>query len=110
GGEIVGFVGEDFEITRNTTAVPHVREARCVLRGSNQEFLLLAKLLGFAIRHQRIRNVPEGPLNCLLIAEEELLLPSLCLAYVRSQLPCSAARVGERSATVRHSRALSEWT
>jgi hypothetical protein len=35
GGEIVSFVGKDFEITRNTAAISHVREARRVLRGGN---------------------------------------------------------------------------
>src|SRR5258708_15917373 len=52
GGEIVGFICEDFEVTGNTTAVPHVRETRCVLCGGNQEFLLLAKLLCLAVSNQ----------------------------------------------------------
>ena len=77
GGEIVRVVGEDLKIAGNTTAVAHVREARRVLCGSNQEFLLLTKLLGSAVRNQGIRNLAESPLDGLLIAEEELLLLSL---------------------------------
>jgi len=83
-------------------------EARCVLCGSNQEFLLLAKLLGFAIGNKRVGNVPERPLDRLFIAEQELLLPSLGQADVRSQLPCSEDRLGERSAKVPQSRGATE--
>src|ERR1700732_1326363 len=82
GGEIVSFVGKDFEITRNTAAISHVREARRVLRGGNQEFLLLTKLLGLAICDQGIGNIPECSLDGLFVAKQELLLPSFRQADV----------------------------
>ena len=69
-----------------------MREARRVLGGSNQKFLLLAKFLGLAVSNQGIGNVPEGPLNRLFIAEQELLLPRFGQADVRSQPP--AVKIG----------------
>ena len=100
GGEIVGFVGKDFEITRNTAAISHVREARCVLCGGNQEFLLLTKLLGLAVCNQGIRNIPECSLDGLFVAKKELLLPGFGQAEVRSQLARREDRLSECSAKV----------
>ena len=96
--------GEDFEITGNAAAVPHVRQARCVLCGSNQEFLLLTKLLGSAVRNQGIGNLPERTLDRLFIAEHELLLLGFSQADVGSQPPCRKDRLSERSAKVPQSR------
>jgi len=43
GGEGVGFVGQNFEITSNAAAVPQMGKARRILRGLEQEFFLNSK-------------------------------------------------------------------
>src|SRR4029077_6149843 len=104
GGEIVSFVGKDFEITRNTAAISHVREARCVLCGGKQELYLLTKLLGLAICDQGIGNIPECSLDGLFVAQQERLLPGFGPADIRSQLARREDRLGQRSAKVPQSR------
>ena len=49
GGEIVGFVGEDFEVAGHPTGITNVGKTRGIFGGSGEKFLLLAKFPELAI-------------------------------------------------------------
>lgn len=57
GGEIVGFVGKNFEVAGHSAFVANIGEARSILGGGGEEFLLLAEFNIFAIADKSIGNI-----------------------------------------------------
>ena len=72
-GEVVGFVGEDFEVAGGAAVVTDIGEARGVFGGLGEFFLLSAKLLIFLIADEGVGDVAEGQLNGLPIHGDEFV-------------------------------------
>src|SRR5229473_4423268 len=69
GGEVVGFVGENFKVAGHSTLIANVGKPRSILGRGGEKFLLFAKFEIFAISDESIGNVAEGLLDGLLIGE-----------------------------------------
>ena len=74
GGEVVGFVGENFKVAGHSTFRANVGKPRSILGRGGEKFLLFAKFEIFAISDEGIGNVAEGLLDGLLIGEDSFLL------------------------------------
>ena len=68
GREIIGLVGQHFQIARRAAAIAHFGKIRRALRRGREQFLVLAKLAVFRVGNQRIGNLAERGLNGLLIS------------------------------------------
>src|SRR6185437_10681813 len=57
--EIVGLTGEHLQITRSAASIPHVRQPVGIRSSRGQPFLVFAKIAEFAVRRQRVGDLPE---------------------------------------------------
>ena len=85
GGQVVGFVGEHFEVIRGAGLVTLSGKLRRILGGVSQEFLLRAEFLIFLIGDQGVGNVAKRALNRLLVGQDGFLLLRLGQAHVRAK-------------------------
>ena len=76
-GEVVRFVGEDFQIIRGAGLVALAGKLRGVFRGMRQQFLLRAEFLVLLIGDERVGDVAKRALNRLLLGKQRFLLPRL---------------------------------
>lgn len=77
GGEIVGFVGKNFEVAGDSAFVANVGKTRGILGGGGEEFLLLSEFNIFSIADESIGNIAKRLLDCLLIGKQSSLLLGL---------------------------------
>src|SRR5216684_7023689 len=63
GGEVVGFVGEHFEVACGTALVALAGKLRGILSGAGQEFLLRTELLVLPVGDEGVGNAAECALN-----------------------------------------------
>src|SRR5208283_5773807 len=94
GVEVIGFVGQDLEVSGPAAIVAYVREVSGLPRGGGQELLLLAPLPVFLVGYQGVGNIPKRVLDGLLVLEHGL--PLLCFRQpdVGLQLSRGEERLG----------------
>ncbi len=99
-GQVIGFIGQDFEVSGRATIVTHVRQPRGVLRGGGQEFLLFSRLAGLLVGHQSVRNISERTLDRLLVRQQGLLLLCFRQPDIGLQLAGGEERLGDGSGKI----------
>ena len=85
--KVVRLVGEDFQVVGSSSLEAHLGQTSGVLGRGGQSFLLDEEFPVLVIGDKRVRNVAEGPLDCLLIRQKRFLLLGFRQAYVVLQTP-----------------------
>src|SRR5262245_16906868 len=76
---------EHLEVAGHTAFVPHLREPARILRGAEQQGLLLAKLTQLAVANERIRHLAKRLTDRLLIGDRRLFAARLGKRHLRSR-------------------------
>src|SRR6266478_7339525 len=110
GGEVVGFVGENFKVAGHSTFIANVGKACGVFGRGGEKILLFAKFQVFTISDQSVGNVAEGLLDGLLIGEESFLLLGLGKADTGANLSGGEDGLSERAGKAPETRSACEET